>query len=406
MQVLTPGSYFERYKTIPFKGKQIKGKQSSHSFLQFSGDSSTTDTLDFSSTAKAGMALYSKIRTFLKDNNDNVQSIEAYFALPFSALKMIRKAPKLLAFATGAEQESKDKKKKEAQYTRAKFEAIEQQGKETNALLLENFKEVKKTLDDVSKQLSTLRDAPLAAAKDQIISAQEAFEHAHMANSQQVRDEQMALFRHQLLFAFNHLSTAKQTGSTAQIRVAASILMSKGAFMLGQPNTAIHNADDALIEIGISDPKPEIYYQLGQEAQEHNNYKQAEFFFNIGILKATEMDFNQHQTEHLTSAKGYRLASEAYKQLGDYTTAEILARTAVAVDKQQLSPYAPRLIKTYTQLGEVLQAAGETLEATSYYEKALTLHRVHNTQDNPELLEKISTAYRSIGREGEANSIY
>ena len=63
------------------------------------------------------MALYQKIQKFFSDNNDTIQSTEAVFALPFSVLKMVRKAPKLLAFATGSEQEAKSKKKKEAQDT-------------------------------------------------------------------------------------------------------------------------------------------------------------------------------------------------------------------------------------------------------------------------------------------------
>ena len=271
---------------------------------------------------------------------------------------------------------------------------------------MENFKEVKKALDDVSKQLGVLRDAPLAAANDQIISAQEALEEAHNSYFGHSRDRHMAFFQQQMLFAFNQLSTAKQTGSTPQIRSTAAALMSKCAFMLGQPKTAVHNADDALRETGITNPDIDTYYRLGREALSNKNAKQAEFFFTIGILKANETDLKQHQGEHLTSSKGYRLAASAYEQLEDYPQAEVLARTAVSVDEEHLPPYAPRLIKSYTQLGDVLKVKGDASEAIPFFEQALTLQKIHSQEDSQTLIKKVSDAYRTIGKVRDANSIY
>lgn len=364
------------------------------------------DSFDLSNVAQHGVALYQKIQKFFSDNNDTIQSTEAVFALPFSVLKVLRKAPKLLAFATGSEQDAKAKKKKEAQYTRAKFESIEQQTKETNTLILENFEEVKKALDDVNKQLSILRDAPLAAANDQIISAKEALEDAHNSYFGHSRDKHMDLFKHQMLFAFNQLSTAKQTGSSPQVRSTAAALMSKCAFMLGQPKTAVHNADDALRETGITNPDVDTYYRLGEEALSCKRPKQAEFFFMIGILKANEIDMREYNGEHLTSSKGYRLAASAYEQLGDYSQAEVLARTAVSVDEEHLPPYSPRLIRTYAQLGDVLNAKGDISDAIPLFEQALTLQKVHGQEDNQTLTKKVSNAYRTIGKVQDANSIY
>lgn len=166
--------------------------------------------------------------------------------------------------------------------------------------------------------------------------AQLALGQAHQApENSDARKDQLALFRNQITLAFHNLALAKAQSSDLNKRILAAFALGQCSLMLGQPELAIVSVDDGIAMAGKSPDVP-TYYAFGKLSERSGNFRQAAFFYDLGIYKATQEEAaHSHGVQDVLSlsARGFHLASGAYQNLADLPTAETLARCAIEIEE-------------------------------------------------------------------------
>jgi tetratricopeptide (TPR) repeat protein len=381
-----------------------------HTQIAFRGNGEGTDLFSHAQTlAHHAPKIFEKFNShfrILNETSDTLSSLSMIWnGLSFAYKGFFRGRKLLKLFSEG---KKGDKAKQKESTLEPKLDDLLTQGKASQALLIENFKNVNQALSGLQKQIQAMGDAKVLAANDHITSAKEALENAHQQRDPQAKQLQFSLFQQQLVHAQHHLGLAKSTATSKEGRIQAALTYGECALMLGQPKSAINQIDQAIMMMdGV--PDVNMYYSLGQIAEQKGETKQASFFYNLGLFKANLEDDSQHNGAHLASAQGYRLMARNQQQLEELPVAEELARCAVDIEETHLGSYDHTLVKSYTQLGDILSAEGKVNEALPYLEKALTIQKISADDHAPEtkaLVKKVSNALRSTGQHEAAQSIF
>jgi eukaryotic-like serine/threonine-protein kinase len=128
-----------------------------------------------------------------------------------------------------------------------------------------------------------------------------------------------------------------------------------------------------------------------------------------GILDRTSMTVSEEMTNQpIVEAEIEDLVGTLYRQIGNYSRAEEMHRSALAIRRKFLGSDDPRVAESLNELGYELQAEKKTAEAESAFKEALTIRQQLFGLTNAATatsINDLSTVYRDEGRLNEAEAM-